>query len=189
MAQSGLTRDQAAKSLGIAKSYVDSVCTGRRVCTNEMACLVQLWPSDGSLVQAIVQNEGGVCTKEPETEGVVVQTQVQTKAEASENTGLKPSEVVVYKSGIKDEWDIMADGYARGFPKCPPVVRFENQTAFAYFRIIYEQTGFDIFTQRITRKEFDAVDWQSLGLPRFDHIGKIVRDRLPESKKHVEAQK
>lgn len=160
LAQSGMSRDQAAVSLGVSKSYVDSVCTNRRPCTSEMACVVQLWPTDGSLVQQIEP-----FVQKPEDEvAEVVQSVVQSG--------------VVYKSDSGPEWDIMDDGFARGFPGAPPSVRIEALTAYAYFRIIQQETGFNVMANRVTREEFDKVDWKKLSLPNFDTVGMRIRARL-----------
>lgn len=74
----------------------------------------------------------------------------------------------------------MSDGYARGFQGCPAIVRMDNQTAFAYFRLIEQETGFDVRHNRVTKEVFDTVDWKKLGLPNFGVVGRMVRDRLPE---------
>lgn len=157
LAQSGMTRAQAALSLDASIETVHSLCTGRRVCTSEMACLVQKWPSDGSLVQTIES---------------VVQERARSAVPVVQSDA-------VYKSSFGPEWDIVQDGYARGSKGAPPVVRCEALTAFAYFRIVQQETGFNVMANRVTRKEFDAVDWKRLGLPGFDRIGRHVRDRLP----------
>lgn len=74
----------------------------------------------------------------------------------------------------------MADGYARGDSRTSAYQRIESKTPYAYFRIIQQETGFNVFVARVTKREFDAVDWKKLNLPNFDVIGKQVRDRLPD---------
>lgn len=85
---------------------------------------------------------------------------------------------VCHRSPYGKEWDIMSDGYARGSQNTPAVIRRENQTAFAYFRIIQQETGFNVMANRVTREEFDKVDWRKLDLPNFDTVGKRIRERL-----------
>ena len=90
----------------------------------------------------------------------------------------------VYTSQFGHEWDIMEDGLARGYsargiyPEDGYAMRRDFRTPGAYFRLIQQETGFDVFTHRVTKKEWDKVNWKKLNLPRYEEIGLKIRGGL-----------
>lgn len=77
----------------------------------------------------------------------------------------------------KPEWDLMPDGYARGIPVDDLRMRQDYRTPGAYFRILHKELGRKDWG-RVTKEDFDNVDWKKLDLPRFEKVGAKVRSRL-----------
>lgn len=165
----------------------------------EKTCVVCKLPFDGRAdavtcskkCRVALSRKGGVSVTEPPSDGAVSVTGGTDKSSDGTDNPVSvtpamlsvtptPMGSAVYKSVYGKEWDIMPDGYARGDDRTSAYQRMASKTPYAYFRIVMQETGFDIFHSRVTKAAFDKVDWKRLNLPGFDRIGKSVRDRLPD---------
>ena len=142
----GIDRDQVALILGVSRTTVDSFCTGRR---KAKAPIVQK-------LEALVQNKLKIASEK----GTLSNPMGELPGPVVQLAGLE----VARKSSDKPEWDIMSDGWARGFPGDTKLMRAQYRTPGAWRRI-GEEMGLLTKAERFTAETEAKVKASGIPLP------------------------
>lgn len=200
ISESGLTQTEFAHEVGYIPNTIKKYLSGERKIPKDLEdkCKEIMSRPKGTervqkgyntVLEGVQAPQSGV--QDPEKgvqdppKGYKKGTPVGSNSEkGTKNHGVSAVLEKVYTSEFGHEWDIMEDGLARGYsargiyPQDHYSMRRDFRTPGAYFRIVHQETGFDVFTHRVTKKEWDKVDWKKLNLPRYEEIGLKIRGGL-----------